>query len=510
MSASTVMEALDMYIKEELPLQTIETGPEIDPIYTRQVRTSEGVESAKVGRGWQFMHSFSSGVSGQYEPRATTGGVPYTNATGSVFYSSQIGFPNPAETPHVTTVTRILTLNCHHGNYSLPVWLLKPEALESANFDQALRDFQGMVKLRAQHEAVSFYAPSAGYLGTIAAAGGTDGSTDYSMTFTPRNSRIKWWRKGMMVDVWDTAAATGNKINENAATTDIPLVVDNVNYIDGTVTLTNWNGAFKIAGDEDNCYGGQDLDEQIGYIFPHGASDGTTLYQTGHYGLEDWMISTGTLFGNATAWTQVGNDKTAAFTIANHPEFASSVTTDLNAPLTDLTLNNKVGAFLDAYDGTILDTMITTQKVVNKYIEQASLGANRFVYDVDGKALDIVGGWRSVKYAYEGRMFDVLVSPYCQSGTLYMLKLGGGNLKRYVPPRAKALDGNAPGSGMGFDGEIEFLNGLTNNGQIFSLTNSTTTGQAEPLAEAPFYQYSQVAPVDVRGIKISGITESSS
>lgn len=516
MAVSTVMAAYDVYIQEELPSQIIETGPKVDPIYSYQVRTSENVVSKGIGRGWEFMHAFSSGVSGAIQPRANTGGAPYTNTENVVFHNTQLGHPNPNEMPHVTTVNRILDLNCHFGNYSIPTFLLKPEALEGANFDQALRDFRGLVTLRAQLEAVSFYSPSAGYLGTLPADGNnTDGATDYIITFTPGSSRMKWWKKGMMVDVFDDALGT-NKINEYNGTTDCPLVVSAVDYINETVTLTNWSGNYALVGDNNTLYGSDDLDgSATRYVFPRGVvqghadvDGGGTLYQTGHYGLDDWLIDTGTLFGDAKAWTPLGNDKTAAFTIANNPEFASVVESDLAAPLTDLTMNNKVGQFLEAYDDSILDTLITTQKVINKYIEGAGLGPNRFNYDRDGKSLNIMGGYRKVGYEYDGQIWDVVVSHYCQSGTLYMVKLGEGNLKRYVPPRARPLDGNAPGTGLGLDGEVEFLNGIVNNGQIFSLVGNTTTGQATPLAEAPFYQYSQVAPVDVRGIKIAGITES--
>jgi len=513
MSTTTVMDALDPYIREELPRLSMESLPGIDPIYSQQIRTSQNVQRDRIGRQWEIMHRFETSISGQYEPRAATLGTPYTTATTSLFHNTQIGFPDAAETPHVSTVTRILGMNCHKGNFNIPTDLLKPAALNSSEFDGILLDLAGLAKLRAQLEAVSFYSPSAGYLGILPLGGGTESNSDYSMTFTPTSTRIRWWKNGMMVDVFDLAAAT-QKVNENATATDIPLVVDAVDYLAGTVKLTNWNAAFKIGGGENNCLGGADLDAQAGYIFPRGVVQGGadtgssgTLYQTGHYGLEDWLIASGTLFGDAYAWNQAGNDKTAAFTIANYPQFKSQVTADLGAPLTELILNREMTNFIDAYGATI-DTIITTAKVIQKYSEQSTLGPNRFNYDRGGSVLNLAGGRTTVTYDFEGRSINVLVSPYCQAGTLYGLKLGEGNLKRYVPPRAQGIGGvGSPGTGMDMGEEIEFLIPQGGGDSIFRIL-SDGSGNAIAMVEAPFSQYSQVAPLDVRGIKIAGITES--
>ena len=525
MAATTVMDTLDSFIREELPKQTMETSARIDPVYTDIIRSTQGVQSDAAGRSWEIMHRFSTGVSGLYEPRPVKGGTPLTNTAQALFYSAQSRYPNPNVMPHTAAVTRIIDMHCHHGNFSIPTYLLKPRALNSTAFDQIFHDLAGLSKLRAQMEAVSFYAPTTGALGNFpiagaAGAGSYTGTTAF--TFTPTSSRIKWWREGMMVDVFDVVAGT-QKVNSTGVSpnaVDIPLVVDAVDYIAGTVKLVAPQGE-DLTG---VCLGTAALDAQAGIVFPRGVAysqtstsvdvgDGATLYQMGHYGLEDWIkdadSSTAILFNNARAWNQTGNLKTDLFSIANYPQFASKITTSLGGPLTDLQLNNHVGAFIEAYDSDIVDTMITTRKVVQKYIEQSGIGASRFVFERQGEAMDVRGGWKQCVYEYEGKTFKVHISPYCPSGTMYIIKLGGGNIKRFVPPRSAPAGGlGSPGTGMDMGDEIEFLMPLAGQPSIFHLVNNASTGQATPLAEAPFHQYSQIAPEDVRSIKIAGITES--
>lgn len=516
MAASTIMETLDSTIQQELPALAIESLPGIDPIYNGMIRTTQNVVRDRGGRGWEVAHRFRTSISGMFEPRAATGGSAHATAVQSVRFGTAQNYPDPTKNQHVGNVTRYLGLNCHHGNFSLPLFLFKAEALSTVQFKTIADDLQGLAKLRAQLEAVSFYAPASGALGVLAAAGMTydpGSNVSYKGKFTPTSSRIRWWVNGMLVDFFDDASGT-NKINSlSGGTSDLPLVVDGVDYVDGTVTITEPTGTTYLDNSLLNP-SSDDLDTTECYVFPRGAvqggddiTDSGTLFRTGHYGIESWLINTGTLFGDAKGWNRGGNTQTAAFTIANYPQFKSFITPNLAAPLTDEVLNRKVGAMMDAYDLQI-DTFITTRGVIDKHIKQSTLGPSRLNYDRTGKSANIKGGWSKVMYEYEGKEIDIFQSPYCQTGTLYGVKLGGGNLRRYVPPRAVPVGGvQAPGTGIDMGEEIEFIVPMAGGNSIFRLVTNSD-GRVLDLVEAPFYQYSQVAPLDVRGIKIAGITES--
>ena len=49
MAATTVMDTLDSFIREELPKQTMETSARIDPVYTDIIRSTQGVQSDAAG-----------------------------------------------------------------------------------------------------------------------------------------------------------------------------------------------------------------------------------------------------------------------------------------------------------------------------------------------------------------------------------------------------------------------------------------------------------------------------
>ena len=79
------------------------------------------------------------------------------------------------------------------------------------------------------------------------------------------------------------------------------------------------------------------------------------------------------------------------------------------------------------------------------------------------------------------------------------MKFGGGNIKRYVPPRIGGSDGRV-------SSEVEFLAPLGGHSGIFKIAHNGD-GASQEVLEAPFWQYKLVAPIDVKGIKLTGITE---
>ena len=182
-----------------------------------------------------------------------------------------------------------------------------------------------------------------------------------------------------------------------------------------------------------------------------------------------------------------------------YSQFKSQVVA-VNGPLTDTVMNNYIGGFLDAYPGQTLDTIITTQGVTMKYIENTTLWNSRQIYDRTGKTVDVAGGWDEVTYSFNGRKLTWMISPTALKKRLYGLKLGGGNIKRYVPPRVGGVDGRV-------SAELEFLAPLGGHRGIFKVAHASSGASMEML-EAPFWEYKLIAPVDVKGVKLTGLTES--
>ena len=102
-------------------------------------------------------------------------------------------------------------------------------------------------------------------------------------------------------------------------------------------------------------------------------------------------------------------------------------------------------------------------------------------------------------YSFNGKNLKWVISPMCLGKTLYAIKLGNGNLTRYVPPSIGGSDGRVGGN-------VEFLAPLGGHNSIFKIAHNSS-GSSMNLLEAPFWQYGLLAPMDVRSVKLTGLTE---
>ena len=508
MAATTLLAALESIVREELPATSTESLNITDPIYPYLAPSSRGVRyepSGRIGRNWNIMHRFKIGVSGLIEPTVNTGGSVYAAALRTQQTNTPTGFPNISNNQHVVRFIRQIFLAEHRGNFSIDLYTLKAEALNAAVLQTVPDDIEGVAKQLAHHEATSFYVGK--YLGYNAGAAtlgsAPNGGTNNNLTFSDLTGhRMGYFKTGMMVDLYDDSSLS-NKLNVKSAV-DVPLVVDIVDPLEKTLTLVSQ------AQTAMNASMGPSANVSIAtfatpYIVPRG---GTSTLKMGHYGLSDWVVDSGTLFGDADVWDQTVNTKATSFDVDNYPEFKSYIHA-VNGPLTENILDNRLAYFNDAYQSR-LDTIVTTMGVTMKMLEAPNQGTSRMNYDRTGKSLVAKFGWDRIEYEWEGRSLTWHSSPFCPSGTLYGLKVGGGNMVRYVPPRAAPQGGAAaPGTNSEIGDEIEFIApmGGGNNGSIFlhvRNTDSETTGQLE----APFWKLSQVAPIDVRSLKLTGLTES--
>jgi len=516
--------ALDLLIREELPQVMFESLPKVDRIYETVIRTSQGVQKDSIGRDYLVKHHFETSLAGAIRTANRLGPTIQTGPTSSFVANSfsNIGFPSPISQPHVGSIIRTVQLQRQHGNFGQPLDILKADSLQASVISQVARDMRGIARLHAQLEAISFYVNGPGYLGTIP-TGTVLTDTNTTLVFTPGSSRIGWWHNGMMMSVWDgTDPSSDNLISDDSAGAEIPLIVDQVDYLAGTVKLKRIDGlALNIfgAGANESIVPGSAATH---YVFVRD----NTVYRLGHYGLETWIkdnsADDGILFAADTNDARAatvqnrtnlsGGVLTTQFDVGNWPQFKSSITANLAAALTETNLTNKIGDFIDAYDAD-LDTIITTRGVTQKFLEQptaaTSNGAYRQEFDRSGRPLNFQGGWAEVGFTYEGKAYGWNISRFCQAGTLYVIKTQEGNLKRYVPPMLSGGGGiGSTGSGLDLGNEVEFVAPLGGSRSIWKLVHNSA-GETTAMVEAPFMQFSQLVPIDVRSIKIGGITESS-
>lgn len=502
MAVTYAIDALDHFIREELPSDIHESLPEIAPVYKYIHSTSLGVMRKGIGRDWKVIHLYSTGLAGLIQNADPRGATFHDNTLipSSVVNAGIDVFPAATAAPHSGSLRRDLTLQMTTGNFNIPVTWFSGDALNATQIQMIVRDIKAVGQLRALTEAQSFFMASNNCLCQIDdAVVGDDGSSPPFVTFTVKagTGRTQFFRRGMMVDILDDSSGTpqfgtdtdGTDVKNYSASGAayyVPLIVADVDYFSGVITITSVDGTTNM-GNFGHDFGTAIEDDDWVVLRGCGAVSGR---EQKTWGIEDWMKSSGQIMG--------GSASDQVLDLDTYSQFKSKVTA-VNGPLTDTVMNNNIGGFLDAFPGASLDTLLTTMGVTNKYMEQPQLYNNRMFYDRQGKALTVMGGWDDVGYTFNGRKFRWMISPMVIPGRLYGFKLNAGNIKRYIPPKVG-------GSNDQVGSEVEFMCPLAGHSNIFKVAHASS-GASQALLEAPFWQYQLVCPIDVKGVKLTDTTE---
>ena len=534
MAVTDAITTLSNFMREELPRVMHESLPLVAPFFKDIVATAVGVrrdESSAIGRTWNVIHLYDAGISGLMKYGDPLGPAMVTDATtGRMasmlnFYSikSSTPFPNANESPHAGSLKRTLQLHYTTGNFSVPVAWMQADALNATQIKTVARDIKAVGKLRAMVEATGFHAlpvSDGSYdvkvLGAISSA--TASSNVLTVVIAEAYGTIHNFRPGMAIDIvaGDGSALGGNiqsgiaydatdvrnYTTGNTAADYVNVIIQSVDYIGRTfkcVGIARDTGAIATCTTSNGWVGAAGGKVDPGdYIVMKDCSTyiaGTRPMPT--WGLEDWMKSSGRIMGGAST--------AEALDVDVYPQFKSSVTA-INGPLTEDVLNKYVGDYLDAYPGETIDTIITTNGVTQKHLQQYGLYNNRQFYDRQGKSLNVKGGWAEVNYEFNGRVVRWIVDPLCLKNRLYGIRLGDGNIKRYVPPSISSGNDMVSGDSAGMDGEVQFLAPAGGHTGIFMVARGTT-GQVLDILEAPFWQYQLIAPINPKGIKLTSLTE---
>lgn len=517
------IDSLDNLVREELPMIIHDIGPVIAPVFDKIKRTAFGVKSQQgLGRGYKVIHLYETGVAGLIEsgdplgPDMTTiaGTMTQLLAEGTAAANLSI-FPTAAESPHMGDIKRELTLHKVVGNFSIPAAWKQADLLTAAQIKKVTRDMKAVAKLKAIYEASSFFSHSVTnssgnenqVLGSILTIAENSSNTDYvEIAIDEQYGRISNFRIGMRIDIvadssgtlQDGTAVDGTDVRNYEHTTQnyVHLIISAVDFLAKIIILRPVD---SVDGGLPNFGSGSSGDlfqaGQAGAVGDWLVFSKTSRYTTAtrpqfSWGINDWIKSSGTILGGATS--------AAGLDLAIYPQFRSQVIA-VNGPLTDNVINGYIGGFLDAYPGETLDTVITTQGVQLKWLEQPGLYNNRQNYERTGKALSFKGGWSQISYEFGGRTYEWIMSPMCLTKTLYACKFAGDNIKRYSPPRLGGMEAT-----MGQ--EIEFLAPLGGHKGVFMVSHSSG-GAPQDLLESPFWYYCLIAPVDPRGVKFTGLTE---
>lgn len=476
--ATTAIGSLAHVIKEELSVVKREVEPEVDPLFRRVYETSMGVERG-IGRAWQVKHTFASGVAGAFKNVVAAGvasgavDLPSGDPNTYTWATPTRTFPSVADVSSPGFFQRTVTLVEGMGSFVLPIQYAQAGEVDASLLDVLRIIMRGTAKNVLNSEADSFYQNSGTVpqVATILSASGALDSADTptTITFSATNTkgRVGRFYPGMKIQFHDSG---NNYAVIQGAGSVSAHTVTKVDYVNKVVTISGPGGLNPDVGDND--------------VVVLAGSEVASNVPVGPSGLETWMASSGSPFG---------------ISLTNHPQL-KSLTGAVNGVMDGTVLNKYVGGFYDAYGGMYeLDSLITTAGVIVGFLESMD---GLFRFDVQGKRPDYNTGWTSLDYAWNGMPIMVAQSRYCNAKTAYICKMGGNNLKRYVPPPIK---GTRSGDG-GMPQDVQFTAPFQGSSSIFlpSILSSAYT----EFVEAPFVYFREYCPDQMPGVILTGISES--
>ena len=334
-------------------------------------------------------------------------------------------------------------------------------------------------------------------LGTITSKS-TSFSTNTTASFTPGEGNIDRYAVGQRVDIYEGSAGTtgATRRNDDGTGKRVNAFVTKVDEVKNLVTIT-------VIGL--NCHNNATSARNIAntdiVVFANGAVAGSRGY--GIAGINSWLKKTGNLLGN-----DADGSSDNQINVDTHPEFKSFFKSSVGT-LTEHKMRQYLRGFHRAKEkyGQYIDCLIASDGVWLNY-ESQKIG--QYSLDRTGKLSSLTneGSQEGFKFTFDGRTYTGYTSNYIENGTVYGLRKGGANWKKYVPPSPKGT--------QKFDKAeafipFEFVAPALGYSTIkVPITRVTGTGSGNSLltegAQMPGMLRMQLVPDQPAGMKLEGVT----
>ena len=334
-------------------------------------------------------------------------------------------------------------------------------------------------------------------LGTITSKS-TSFSTNTTASFTPGEGNIDRYAVGQRVDIYEGSAGTtgATRRNDDGTGKRVNAFVTKVDEVKNLVTIT-------VIGL--NCHNNATSARNIAntdiVVFANGAVAGSRGY--GIAGINSWLKKTGNLLGN-----DADGSSDNQINVDTHPEFKSFFKSSVGT-LTEHKMRQYLRGFHRAKEkyGQYIDCLIASDGVWLNY-ESQKIG--QYNLDRTGKLSSLTneGSQEGFKFTFDGRTYTGYTSNYIENGTVYGLRKGGANWKKYVPPSPKGT--------QKFDKAeafipFEFVAPALGYSTIKVPITKVGTGSGNSLltegAQMPGMLRMQLVPDQPAGMRLDGVTE---
>jgi hypothetical protein len=473
--------------------------PALDPAWRDTTVTSQGVGQANlIGRDMKILKIYMGSMAGVFEMADSRNNFVLfgDNTINNVADKLQTQgltqtWPDATEGAMARPYRLGIGMKAMVSNLLVTLGEMQAEATPAFIGEVLAPKLEGHARLIAQTLCNYWYlAENDNFkLGTIgtASVNGTQ-TTDTTavtttVTFTPPELSIDRYAVGMRVDIYNSG---GTRLNIDANGNRLNAIVSKVDEVGGTVAITILNTTSITFTTGTNI---------VYFANGRNASQGF-----GIAGINSWLKNSGNLLGNDA-------DTSNAIDVAKHPEFKSYFKTSVGT-LTEHKLRQYLRGFHRAKEkyGQSIDTLIASDGVWLNY-ESQKIG--QYMLDRTNRLSSLTneGSQEGFKFSFDGRTYTGYTSNYIEDGTVYGIKKGGANWKKYVPPSPKGT--------QKFDKAeafipFEFVGPALGYSSIKVPITKTATGSGNSLltegAQMPGMLRMQLVPDQAAGIKLTGVT----
>lgn len=539
----------------------------LDPVWRENVITSQGVgNSGDLGRDLKITKLFMGSLTGVIEGGQGFGDRDLygdsTSALGDQMHSISAAqaYPSPLEGPNATAYRLAIPMRSLVTNLMITLGEKQADATP-ALIDQVIAPKLTAFARNMAHTLCNYWYLSQNdsyklcTIGGISAATALTGATtgtNWRFSFQPDNQACHRFSRGQRIDfLWNASqhadhagirindsadqstATTGGSIDatsraESTRGTRTQLLVESVDPLTNKVTCissvtpANWqkhsgaNAAVAtgtIGGITLASMQAMDGKADVVYANSHLVNNAGSTSFTGIAGINSWLKN-GAETGGTRPTSLLGaeSDSTDFIDVSTKPEF-KSFKYAVNGSLTEYNLKRYLQRVHSAFEplGNSIDTLIASEGVWAAY-ESQKIGQYRVDRTNRVASITNEGQAEGFSFSFEGHTYKGHTSRFVEAGTVYGLKLGGKNWKKYVPPSPAGMSKMAQADAyIPFEFVAGAITGTSTNQLPVYLTSSVSDGLNANLvtqaSQMPGRIRMQLVPDQPNGMKLTGIAE---
>jgi hypothetical protein len=463
--------------------------PALDPAWRDTTVTSQGVGQANlIGRDMKILKIYMGSMAGVFEMADSRnnfvlfGDNTITNVADKLQTQGLTQtWPDATEGAMARPYRLGIGMKAMVSNLLVTLGEMQAEATPAFIGEVLAPKLEGHARLIAQTLCNYWYiSENSNYqIGTMGTSPTqTTGSGNTVVTFTPAELNIDRYAVGMRVDIFNGST----RLNVDGSGNRLNAIVSKVDEVSNSVSITvigTTAVTFNVAA--------------YAIHFANGRSYGIA-------GINSWLKNSGNLLGNDA-------DASNAIDVGTHPEFKSFFKTSVGT-LTEHKLRQYLRGFHRAKEkyGQSIDTLIASDGVWLNY-ESQKIG--QYMLDRTNRLSSLTneGSQEGFKFSFDGRTYTGYTSNYIEDGTVYGIKKGGANWKKYVPPSPKGT--------QKFDKAesfipFEFVGPALGYSSIKVPITKVATGSGNSLltegAQMPGMLRMQLVPDQAAGLKLTGVS----